>query len=551
MHNGLTPARLEQVLRTDTTAWISETGQMFYRDEMPTGEEASGSGTGAALAAAYPTSQTFSLHSRPGASKQIYLDFNGVDLVNAAWSTMPKNPIQAGTYTGYDSDGNVNAYGAAEHAWIQDVWRQVAEIYAPFDVDVTTADGGAGARTKSTPGDTTYGTQVVFTNSASAVQQACASQCLGIAFVGTFGDLDPAGALQPAFVFTSTTMSPIIAAQGAAHEAGHTLGLTHDGTTDGTNTQAYYAGNRLWGPVMGSATFRGISQFSKGEYANANNTEDDFSVIQAQGLPLRVDDHGSSATAADQLGAKASYAVSGVISTRTDSDVFAIDVQCPTDLTVTAQGIGPQAAVDLRLDVLNGSGATVTSNAPASTYAGTGSKLVVSGMNATAKVSGAIGRYYLRVDGVGVGDPRTTGYSDYGSVGQYKLTANGCVARASDPPPTGGGTQEPPPVVTRPSAPRIGTASSGADGGTISAVARWYAPTSNGGAPITKYRVLARRLDANGHTVVTYTSAFQGPSVRKLSMTLPKKARYKFQVVAWNRIGASTYSAISNVVNAR
>ena len=53
-HNGLTPARLEQVLATDKTAWISETGQMFYRDELPSGEEASGSGTGAALAAGVP-----------------------------------------------------------------------------------------------------------------------------------------------------------------------------------------------------------------------------------------------------------------------------------------------------------------------------------------------------------------------------------------------------------------------------------------------------------------------------------------------------------------
>ena len=101
--------------------------------------------------------------------------------------------------------------------------------------------------------------------------------------------------------------------------------------------------------------------------------------------------------------------MNGVISTRSDSDVFAIDVQCPTDLTVTAHGIGPQAALDLKLDVLNGSGATVTSNAPASTYAGSGSKLVVSGMNATAKVPGASGTYYLRVDGVGVGSALTTG----------------------------------------------------------------------------------------------------------------------------------------------
>ncbi len=37
---------------------------------------------------------------------------------------------------------------------------------------------------------------------------------------------------------------------------------------------------------------RAVSQLSKGEYAGANNTEDDLAVIQAHGLPLRADDHG-------------------------------------------------------------------------------------------------------------------------------------------------------------------------------------------------------------------------------------------------------------------
>ena len=137
--------------------------------------------------------------------------------------------------------------------------------------------------------DTTYGTQVVFTNSLQAVAAACNSACLGVAYVGTFDNVDPVGYYQPAWVFTKTTMSTIIAAQGASHEAGHTLGLHHDGTS----SASYYAGTSAWGPIMGSARHRAISQFSLGEYAGANNTEDDFAVIKANGLPTRVDDHGS------------------------------------------------------------------------------------------------------------------------------------------------------------------------------------------------------------------------------------------------------------------
>ena len=132
--------------------------------------------------------------------------------------------------------------------------------------------------------------------------------------------------------------------------------------------------------------------------------------------------------------------------------------------------------------MLDGSGAVVASSAPASGYSGT--PPVSNGMNASVTVPGAIGTYFLRVDGVGYGDPGGTGWSDYGSLGQYGLTANGCTGPATEP--------GDPPTATRPSAPRIGTASSGTSGGTATAAARWSAPTSDGGAPITKYRVLAQ-----------------------------------------------------------
>ena len=560
--NDVSSSRLKKILTEDKTAWISEEGQMLYREEMtaasveapadtepPTPpeeppaldvgpgvtENSTGSGSGSSTTPAYPTSQTFTLHSRPNASKQIFLDFDGAEVAGTGWND-GSAPMPAAAYTGYDSDGNVFAFSTAEHAWIQDVWRRVAETYAPFDVDVTTADEGASARTRSTSSDTTYGTQVVFTNSPQAVAAACSSACLGVAYVGTFDNVDPVGYYQPAWVFTKTTMSTIIAAQGASHEAGHTLGLHHDGTS----SAPYYAGTSAWGPIMGAAKHRAISQFSLGEYAGANNTEDDFAVVKANGVPIRIDDHGSTVSTANALGAQSSYAVNGVVSTRQDLDVFAVDVKCPTDLTATVKGIGAQTAVDLKLDVLDGSGAVIASSAPASGYSGT--PPVSNGMNASVIVPGAIGTYYLRVDGVGYGDPGGTGWSDYGSLGQYGLTANGCTGPATQP--------GDPPTETRPSAPRIGTASSGTSGGTATAAARWSAPTSDGGTPITKYRVLAKRLDSAGRVTATYGSAYQGPSVRKITMTLPR-SRYKFVVVAWNRVGASPYSQASNIVYSR
>ena len=578
-------ARLKKILTEDKSVWLAEDGQMLYRDEMPasdveappdveapgdTGpptlpgeppaidvspgstEGSVGSGYGSSTTPAYPTSQTFTLHSRPNATKQIFLDFDGAEVAGTGWND-GSVPMPAILYTGYDSDGNVNAFSTAEHAWIQEVWRQVSEAYAPFDVDVTTVDEGESARTRSTSSDTTYGTQVVFSNSLTAVAAACNSTCLGVAYVGTFDNIDPIGYYQPAWVFTKTTMSTIIAAQGASHEAGHTLGLHHDGTS----TASYYAGTSAWGPIMGSARHRAISQFSLGEYAGANNFEDDFAVVKANGLSTRVDDHGSSVGTAAALGAQSSYAVNGVLSTRLDQDVFAVDVQCPTDLTATVNGIGPQTTADLKLDVLDATGAVIASSAPASGYSG--SPPVSNGMNASVTVPGAIGTYFLRVDGVGYGDPRGTGWSDFGSLGQYGLTANGCTGPASEP------GEDPP--ATRPSAPRIGTASSprprpgrrrrgSARPPPAPRVAPRRPPPAGRrrratGVPRSPSTACSPSASTpSGRVIATYSSAYQGPSVRKVTMTLPK-SRYRFVVVAWNRVGASPYSKLSNIVYAR
>lgn len=80
-----------------------------------------------------PPTQTFTLHSRPGANKIIYLDFVGHTVTRTPWNS-------GGTFTvaPYDTDGNPSTFSNSEHADIQDIWRRVAEDFAPFDVDVTT-----------------------------------------------------------------------------------------------------------------------------------------------------------------------------------------------------------------------------------------------------------------------------------------------------------------------------------------------------------------------------------------------------------------------------
>ena len=81
-------------------------------------------------------------------------------------------------------------------------------------------------------------------------------------------------------------------------------------------------------------------------------------------------------------------------------------------------------------------------------------------------------------------------------------------------------------------------------------MARWAVPSSNGGAAITDYRVLAQRLNRANRVVRSYGSRYLSASARALTMRLPK-GRYVFKVMAWNRVGASSWSRASNIVRAR
>ena len=546
--------RLRAILRNDSTAWVSPVGQVYYR------ESAAPSSAGSTVLAAptLPTSQTFRLHSRPGAARTIFLDADGATVQDTGWN-LDGGRIASGSHIGWDSDGSPSTFSTAEHAWIQEVWRQVAETYSPFDVDVTTEDPGVDAIRRSTSADPTYGTHVVITSSPTPKAQLCGG-CLGAAYIGTFDAVDPRGYVQPAWVFADDPrMDPMIAAQAVSHETGHTTGLGHDGTTTGD----YYAGTSAWGPIMGSATMRALSQFSKGEYSGASNTQDDFAVMAATGLPRRADDHGDTTGTARELGALATYAVDGVISTRADNDTFAIQLPCTTDLVVSATGVGAQTTLDLALEVLDSSGRVISGSSPASSR--TGYPPVSTGMNAAVTVPNATGGYFLRVDGVGNGSPSGSGWSDYGSLGQYRLVATGCgpgTPTPTEPAPIEPAPTEPTPIepdphvhpstvpVTSPSAPLIGKASSGRRGGRVTATVRWTAPRATGGAAITGYRIRALKLSSRNRVVRVLVTSYVPASARRAVLRLGK-GRYAFQVSARNRAGVSPWSARSRVVSAR
>jgi hypothetical protein len=411
--NGKSESVLRNILETDSSYWLDVCGLGFYVEEVPKNVSSNVN----VSAAPYAYDQTFRLHSKPGSSKTIYLDFNGHSYSGTAWNSYFRvaSPYFA---SGYSQDADFANFTNAEMDVIQSVWQRVSEDYAPFDVDVTTEEPVAGVLERSTTADTIYGTRAVVT-SDSGMQAVCG--CGGVAYVGVFDNTGTAWSnYQPAWVFTRGVGNGAKnITEALTHEVGHNLGLSHDGRT--VPQEGYYYGAAGWAPIMGVGYNQGLTQWSKGEYPNANNTEDDYVVMSNNGLTFRGDEDSNSAATARLL----SSSISGIISNPADSDWYGFTAASSGNVTISAN-VGPTSPnLDIRLDLYQSSDLSTplaTANPSMTVVSGDS----IAGLSASLTYSVLAGTtYYLKVDGVGFGDLASTGYSDYGSLGNYTLTSSG------------------------------------------------------------------------------------------------------------------------------
>lgn len=319
------------------------------------------------------------LESFPGAPGVLYLDFDGENVSGGGWGRINASP------------------SGLSNKEIEEIFYIVSEDYAPFNINVTTKRSVYNNANR-------FSRQMIIFNNTYPNNP-------GVALFNSFSD----GSGDPCWVkMGGPVQSALKAANVGSHEAGHTFRLSHDGSPSG----AYYPGHSFYRVIMGTVT-NGYSQFSKGEYSNANNKEDDLKILSGNSnrVGFRTDDHGNSINSSSDLEIESNGEVLdsknfGIIGKTTDVDLFKMEVGSGMlALEVRpANKYNYSQNLDLKIRLLDASGVEMaTAN---------GNGFAASSLSETV----VAGTYYLEVDGVGEGSPLGNGYSDYGSLGQFFIS---------------------------------------------------------------------------------------------------------------------------------
>ncbi len=339
------------------------------------------------------------IESQPGASKTIYLDFNGHASVNNLWN-------HAIFFDPYDTDGEtmMPILSDSEITDMQLIWQAVAEDFAPFDVNVVTArmanqEPNANLLRKNGIADLQFGVRVVVSQSVPPFNGTP-----GAALFGSFtADTDT-----PVFVFNKGNDD---VAMTISHEVGRSLGLSSDGLGNLVDHpgDGGAGGVTSWGPIMGRPLGSNLTQWSNGDYANATNHEDDYSIITSASndLKFRRDDYGDTIQTATDLDMLNNRIFQwGFIEDRNDKDVFRFETGFG-NVVISVNPFGGAENLDIQATLYNDLGQVV------------GIKNPLDQTWANFVMTLDAGVYYIEVDGVGL----PGSYSDYGSVGFYSIGA--------------------------------------------------------------------------------------------------------------------------------
>lgn len=491
--NDMELGELVELLRDDPTAWVDQSGLVHFLDPTsPVDERVTSRERWADTTTPSVSTSTgaFSLHSRPGARLTILLDADGGAVRRTGWNAQYG---AATSHPAWDPSHDGAGFNDAEQAGVREIWASVAEDFAPFDVDVTTQDPGADALVDSGDGDRRWGARVLITPSPDAWTQICNRTCGGAAYRDVFRSRSSA----PAWVFTDgVSNSTKRIAEAASHEAGHTLGLQHDGDD---RSKDYSVGRDGWAPIMGAGYYQPVTQWSRGEYAGATNGEDDLGII---GRHLRRRGDESSPDTPARLDGRTGY-----ITASDDVDAVLLG-RCAAGAVVRVEPAALAPNLDVRATLVDAHGTVVAVSDPPSWAV---SVARAGGMGAVLTVPTTTDDWRVLVRGSG----RGVTYPAYASLGAYDVRAPGCDGAPSATP-------------GRVAQPRLSVS-----GRRLSV--RWRAPA--GSAPVTAYRVSMSGAPARTVPAGTRSLRFRGVS----------RGRHTVCVAARNTAGTGRPSPLAAV----
>ncbi|MDY6786472.1 MAG: M12 family metallo-peptidase, partial [Cyanobacteriota bacterium] len=349
----------------------------------------------------FDASQVFNLNSNATANHTIYLDFDGHRTTGTPWNSRYGNNLVTPAYS---TDSDTSRFSNAERERMWNIWQRVAEDFSPFNVNVTTEAPSRDQLMKSGSSDNQWGIRVAIGGSSS---DWFGRRAGGVAYVGSFDWSTDT----PTFVFENNLGNgrEKFTAEAISHEVGHTLGLRHDGTSSVEYYRGHGSGDTGWAPILGNGYYRELTQWSRGEYQDADNQEDDLDIITGQnGFGYRADDYSDRLNNASTLAMNGDEVETyGIIERNTDYDWFRFTTTGDIDLDIDA--FEPGANLDILARLYDSRGQLIRSSNPTDSLSAGFSTRVNSG------------QYFLSVTGTGQGSP-ATGYSDYGSLGQYSIT---------------------------------------------------------------------------------------------------------------------------------
>ena len=331
-----------------------------------------------------------------------------------------------------DLAGNGAAFNDAELMQIQDIYQRVAEDYAPFDVDVTTEEPPAADLDRTGAGDQVYGTRALISPSTSALNTICGGNCGGVAFIGVFdhysgkdGFAETHNQLQPAWVFPQALGNdPKNIAEATTHEVGHNFGLDHDGTT----VQGYYAGPTRHVGADHGRRLRPADHAVRAERLPGRRSRRP-QTRRSRPTPTTSPRSPSSARRfrSDEPGTSIANAGAVPAGLGVHQQPDRRRLLRPRELLGHRDRQREQRAVspnlDIELQLLNAGGTVIDTDNPPFGLRQPGHRLRHGRLR---HLDAAAGRPVLRAGRWHRPRLGTTSYTDYGSVGAYKLQVTGC-----------------------------------------------------------------------------------------------------------------------------